>query len=65
MMSSSFSSSNRETISGLRTSKKKQGMGGTAPQEQSSKGNLFMTGGAGRRAKRDNTAGKERVAVLS
>ncbi|EAQ29725.1 hypothetical protein NAP1_03095 [Erythrobacter sp. NAP1] len=29
------------------------------------KGNLFMTGGAGRRAKRDNTAGKERVAVLS
>jgi len=24
-----------------------------------------MTGGAGRRAKRDNTAGKERVAVLS
>jgi len=24
-----------------------------------------MTGGAGRRAKRDHTAGKERVAVLS
>ena len=28
------------------------------------KGNLFMTGGAGRRAQRGHTAGKEQVAGL-
>jgi hypothetical protein len=42
---------------------KKQGMGGLHRRPERPKGNLFMTGGAGRRAKRDNTAGKERVAV--